>query len=182
MAADREQLRKIHSKWDFLRHYNDCECIEQFIMEPTHLVLHVIFSETTDEVGEILRDVKREIEWHMRPRVGPSKKRRIMKNPIVTNIQSYLPQSSYEQLKWLYANACHIFKQQGWELDMSKLPDSGEPDFLYVVYAPGAHMILGALFGDMDGSTVVQHLERLITQGQVYADSETNWDFWTVWV
>ena len=164
-AADREQLRKIRSKWDFLRHYNDCECIEQNIMEPAHLVLHAIFSETTKKT-EVLHDIKGDMKWQMTNFVGaPSKKRRIMKNPIVATIRSYLPQSNYEQLKLLYANACHIFKQQGWELDMSKLPDLDESDHLHDVYGLGAHMILGVLFGDMDTSIVVKHLDQIISEG-----------------
>ena len=55
--ADRDALRKIDSKWKFLRHYNDCECIEQWIMMQAHLVLHALFSETTDKT-EILHDIK----------------------------------------------------------------------------------------------------------------------------
>ena len=43
ISADRDAFRKIHSKWKFLRHYNDCECIEQYVMEPAYLVLHAIF-------------------------------------------------------------------------------------------------------------------------------------------
>ena len=87
-------------------------------------------------------------------------------------------QSNYEQLKWLYENACHIFKQQGWELDMSKLPDLDmEIDGLHDLYGPGAHMILSALFGDMDTSIVVKHLNRIISKGDCYSDSETDWDW-----
>jgi hypothetical protein len=148
-------------------------------MERTHLVLHAIFSETTEET-EILHDIKREMEWQMIHHVGPSKKRRIMKNPIVATVRSFLPQSNYEQLKLLDENACHIFRQQGWELDMSKLPDLDESDHLHDVYGLGAHMILVVLFEDMDASIVVKHLEQIITKGQVYADTETNWGFWCV--
>ena len=63
---------------------------------------------------------------------------------------------------------------------MSKLPDLDESDHLHDVYGLGAHMILGVLFGDMDASIVVKHLEQIITKGQVYADTETNWGFWCV--
>jgi hypothetical protein len=176
--ADREAFRKIHSKWKYLRHFNDCDCIEQWILEPVHLVLYAIFRETTDET-EILHDIKRTMKWKMTSL--PSKKRRVMEHPIMANIKSYLPKSNYEQLKWLYFNACHIFRQQGWELDMSKLPcEHMEIDDLHDVYAPGAHMVLAVLFNDIDASIVVKNLEQMIIRGQVYADHETNWDFWSV--
>ena len=157
--ADRDSFCKIHCKYNFLKHCNDCDCINQLIMQRTHLILEINFSEEVDE-SDWLPEIKSEMEWQMPSFVGaPCKKRRIMENPIVANIQSYLPQSSYEQLKWLYENACHIFRQQGWALDMAKLLDLDGPiDDLHDVYGPGAHMVLSVLFGDMDGSLVVQNL------------------------
>ena len=156
--ADRDAFRKILSKSQLLRQPDSCECLSQWIMKQAHLILSTIFSEVkTDDLHEI----KSQVEWQMTSL--PSKKRRVMENPNVATIRSYLPQSNYEQLKWLYVNACHMFKQQGWAVDMSQISDSD--NFLHDVYDPGAHMILAVLFGDMDASMVVQNLEQFITQG-----------------
>ena len=155
-TADRDAFRKILSKSQLLRQPDSCECLSQWIMKQAHLILSTIFSEEvkTDDLNEL----KSQVEWQMTSL--PSKKRRVMPNPIVATIRSYLPQSNYEQLKWLYVNACNIFKQQGWAVDMSQISDSD--NFLHDVYGPGAHMILAVLFGDMDRSIVVQNLERFI--------------------
>ena len=67
--VDRDALRKIHDKVKFLRHPDICECIEQWIMARTHMILSTIFSKQVYK-PDWLHEIKSDMEWQMTNFVG----------------------------------------------------------------------------------------------------------------